>query len=80
METKLGPGGSKRSKGIVDTETGEDKETTEVMSPAEAIINQNIVHNHTEKGAKAADIEARDLVGLHLPGQQCWGQQHPWAS
>ena len=30
------------------------------MRPAEAIITQNIVHNHTKKGAKAVN---RDLVG-----------------
>ena len=37
------------------------------MRPAEAIITQilgqNIAHNHTKKGAKAADMVAWDLVG-----------------
>ena len=37
METKLGPGATKRSKGIMDTETGEDVETIKAVRPAKVI-------------------------------------------
>ena len=49
LETKLGTGAAKTSKGILDTETGEDKETTEAVRPAEAIITQTIAQNHTRR-------------------------------
>ena len=63
METKLGPGTARRSKGIMDKDTGEDEETIEAVRPAEATTTQTIAHKHTKKGANAAETEARDLAG-----------------
>ena len=82
METELG---RKSSKGIMVTETGEDKETIEAMRPAD--------HNHPKhcpqpqqegRESRRPEGQGSGLTRLqphrHPQGQRRWGQQHPSVS
>ena len=61
METRSGA--ARKTRGAVDTETGDNGETTEAVRPMEVNTTQTIDPNDTRKAMKAAAMEAMKAIG-----------------
>ena len=59
--TETLPGAARKTMGAVDTETGDDRETTEAVRPLEAAIPQTVDPYDTRKAMKAIGEAAKAL-------------------